>query len=140
MPISVMGPLSPWLATMRRMALSFNRYVIFLRKQYSIFSLTKHEGRLMEGLLRSCEPVGCKLLSWNSQVHCSISRAFCCANRACRSLWRGIHNAIRPIRAKYCVWINGPLHPSVHPSQHKEDADHTQCSGAPTDSVKTMES
>ena len=28
----------------------------------------KDEGRLMEELVRSCEPAGCKLRSWNLQV------------------------------------------------------------------------
>jgi hypothetical protein len=41
----------------------------------------KHEGRLMDGLLRSCELVGCRLLSWNSQVYWPISWIFCCTDR-----------------------------------------------------------
>jgi hypothetical protein len=73
----------------------------------------RDEGRLMEELVRSREPVGCKPRLWSSLVFRLLSSisAFLMISRA---LWRSICNEIRPHRPTHSIRINGPLHLSVH--------------------------
>jgi hypothetical protein len=54
---------------MRKLALWSNRYDTFIPAENAAFPAElRDDGRLMEELARSYEPVDCKLQLWNSQV------------------------------------------------------------------------
>jgi Prp8 binding protein len=113
------------------------RYLLPRRNAASPAEL-KDEDRLMEEMVRSCEPAGCKLRSWNSQVCRTLLRSLTILTFvpghfgevfATRFDSTGQHIASGSMDRSIC---------RLPRACHNDCADYKQCCGAPTDNAKTM--